>query len=266
MPIIAIDHPADPRIADYLDIRERDLVGRRGRLVAEGRVVLDTLLSPASRARPVSALIAAHRVEALAPVLARMPETAPVFAAGQAVMDAVVGFPIHRGVLALAETPPPLATAALLTGAAEDAVALAAFGVSNHDNLGGLMRNAAALGALGLILDAGASDPFYRKAIRVSAGAALRLPIARGETADAVLDALEAADFEPLALTPGAGERLRDLKPGGRRALIVGAEGPGLSPQVLARCRPVAIPMHGGVDSLNVAAASAVALHQLIRL
>ena len=114
MTIIPLTDPADPRIADYLNIRERDLVGRRGRVVIEGRVVLETLLSPASRARPLSALIAAHRIEALSDLLARMPEAAPVFAAEQAVMDAVVGFPIHRGILAMADRPADLTPGELL--------------------------------------------------------------------------------------------------------------------------------------------------------
>ncbi|WP_374273931.1 TrmH family RNA methyltransferase [Brevundimonas sp.] len=263
MPIIPVTDPADPRIADYLDIRERDLVGRRGRVVIEGRVVLETLLSPASRARPLSALIAAHRIEALGDVLARMPDAAPVFAAEQAVMDAVVGFPIHRGILAMADRPADLAPGDLLAGAGEDAVVVVAAGVSNHDNLGGILRNAAAFGAHGVLLDDLCSDPFYRKAVRVSVGAALRLPLSTGRPINEILDALEAARFELLALSPGGETPIHTLQPGGRRALILGAEGPGLSAGVLARCRTVAIPMHGGFDSLNVATAGAVALSRL---
>ena len=263
MTIIPLTDPADPRIADYLNIRERDLVGRRGRVVIEGRVVLETLLSPASRARPLSALIAAHRIEALSDLLARMPEAAPVFAAEQAVMDAVVGFPIHRGILAMADRPADLTPGELLAEAPDDAVVVVAAGVSNHDNLGGILRNGAAFGAHGVMLDDRCSDPFYRKAVRVSVGAALRLPLSTGRPIGKLLDALTTSGFEPLALSPGGETPLHALRPGGRRALILGAEGPGLSAEVLARCHTVAIPMYGGFDSLNVTTAGAVALSRL---
>lgn len=258
---ILIHDPDDPRVADYRHIRERDLTGRRGLFIAEGSVVLNVLASPHSRCRAVSALIAEQRVEVLRPMLETL--HAPVYAAGQAVMDAVAGFPIHRGILALGEKPaePPLLD--LLNAAPPDALVVAVFGVGNHDNMGGIFRNAAAFGAHAVLLDAHCCDPLYRKAIRVSVGAALRTPFVKGLEPQAILDALEGAGFSLLALSPSGGERLSDVRPGGRAALILGAEGPGLTPAVMTRCRTVAIPMAGGFDSLNVAATSAVALHQI---
>ncbi len=208
MTIIPLTDPADPRIADYLNIRERDLVGRRGRVVIEGRVVLETLLSPASRARPLSALIAAHRIEALSDLLARMPEAAPVFAAEQAVMDAVVGFPIHRGILAMADRPADLTPGELLAEAPDDAVVVVAAGVSNHDNLGGILRNGAAFGAHGVMLDDRCSDPFYQSGQGLGRG---RAPAA---AVDGPADRKAARRADDLRLrAAGAQPRRRDAPP-----------------------------------------------------
>ena len=148
--------PDDPRVADYRQIRERDLTGRRGLFVAEGAVVLNVLASPQSRCRAVSALIAEQRVETLRPVLENL--DAPVYAAGQAVIDAVAGFPIHRGILALGEKPAEPELSALLNAAPDDALVVAVCGVGNHDNMGGIFRNAAAFGAHGVLLDTHCCD------------------------------------------------------------------------------------------------------------
>ena len=154
---IPIHDPNDPRVAEYRHIRERDLIGRRGLFVAEGAVVLDVLASPQSRCRAVSALIAEQRIETLRPVLERL--DAPIYAAGQEVMDAVAGFPIHRGILALGEKPAEPDLPALLNTAPDDALVVAVCGVGNHDNMGGIFRNAAAFGAHGVLLDAHCCDP-----------------------------------------------------------------------------------------------------------
>jgi tRNA G18 (ribose-2'-O)-methylase SpoU len=152
---------------------------------------------------------------------------------------------------------------ALLAGLAEDAVVVAASDIGNHDNIGGLYRNAAAFGAAAVLLDDRCGDPFYRKSIRVSVGAVLRMPAVQPMPVADLVEALLAAGFEVIALTPGAGETLASLRPGGRRALLLGSEGPGLPRAIIDRCRAVRIPMSGGFDSLNVAVTSAIALHQL---
>jgi tRNA G18 (ribose-2'-O)-methylase SpoU len=142
---------------------------------------------------------------------------------------------------------------------------LALVGVANHDNMGGLFRNAAAFGADAVLLDATCCDPLYRKAIRVSVGAALKVPFARLPPDEDIVAVLERAGFTPLALTPGGFERLPALARPDRVALLLGAEGPGLPANIMARARRVTIPMAAGWDSLNVAAASAIALHELTR-
>lgn len=263
--MIRIDHPDDPRIAGFRDIRERDLTGRQGLFVAEGEVVLNVLMSDRSLCRPVAFLLDSKRVEGLAGVLARASDETPVYVASQSVLDAIAGFHLHRGILALGEKPPVRSLEACLAGTGSEAVVVAACGIGNHDNMGGVFRNAAAFGAGAVLLDAHCCDPFYRKAIRVSVGAVLRTPMATGLDALAMVEGLKAQGFEVLALTPGASEPLDRTPRGGRIAIVLGPEGPGLTPAVIQRCRPVGIPMSGGFDSLNVSVASGIALHHFTR-
>ncbi len=258
-----IDDPEDPRVAAFRDIRERDLTGREGLFVAEGEVVIRTLLAAESLCRGRSLLIAASRVEAQQPLIAAAGADTPVYAASQAVMDAIAGFPLHRGLLALGEKPAAPSVEDLLAGLPEDCVVLACAGIGNHDNMGGLFRNAAAFGAAAVLRDERCCDPFYRKAIRVSVGAVLRTPSAQSTSLEAMTVALQAERFEVIALSPGATEPLSALTTGGRKAVLVGSEGPGLPSEVMARLRTVGIPMAGGFDSLNVAVTSALALYQV---
>lgn len=258
----AIDDPADPRIEAYRDIRERDLVGRRGLFVAEGETVL-RVLAGQSRHRPLSVLIAGKRREKLAPVLAALPTEAPVYLAEQPVLDAIAGYPLHRGILALAERAPEPDVDALLAGLGPKALVLGLIGIANHDNMGGLFRNAAAFGVDAVLLDATCCDPLYRKAIRVSVGGVLRTPFAT--VSGDMVETLCRHRLEPIALSPSGEGALHDLVPPARAALLLGAEGPGLPAATLARCRTVSIPMAGGFDSLNVATTSGIALHHLRR-
>ncbi|MGA0599511.1 TrmH family RNA methyltransferase [Caulobacter sp. KR2-114] len=262
--ILSIDDPDDPRVAAFRDIRERDLVGRQGRFIAEGEVVLRNL-ARSPRHRTVALLIAAQRLPSQADLIARFAEETPVYAAGQAVMDAIVGFPIHRGLLALGErAPEPSAAEALAALEGQpDALVLALFGIANHDNMGGLFRNAAAFGADLVLLDPTCCDPLYRKALRVSVGGALLVPSTRLAPGEDSVALLRGAGFQPLALSPMGRERLSDLTPPRRAALLLGAEGPGLPAELIARADSVRIPMAGGFDSLNVATTSGIVLHHL---
>lgn len=261
-PVIPIDDPDDPRIAAYRHIREADLVGRRGQFIAEGEVVLRLLLSQ-SRHAPISALIAEKRIERLGPVLSAAPPEVPIYAAGQAVMDAIVGFPIHRGILALARRALEPEPEALLASLAPGALALALFGIANHDNMGGLFRNAAAFGVDAVLLDAESCDPLYRKAIRVSVGGALVTPFARMNAQTDPIALFKRLGFEALALTPRGTTPLSALRRQGRTVLMLGAEGPGLPDDLIDRARGVSIPIRAGFDSLNVATTSGIALFHL---
>ncbi|MBN9162204.1 MAG: RNA methyltransferase [Myxococcales bacterium 68-20] len=257
VPTGSAEHPG---LQPYTAMRERDLIGREGLFVAEGEVVVRVLVSR-SRFAVRSLLLEKRRVEAVKDVLAALPEDVPAYVVPQDVMDGVVGFSIHRGVLALGERGQPIAPAKLARGAT---VLVALVGLTNHDNVGSIFRNAAAFGADGVLLDPSSCDPLYRKAIRVSAGAALVVPFARCASVDEMFEVLANANIEPIALTPRGDETIDSLPPA-PRALLLGTEGPGLPEHVLARARRVRIDMAPGLDSLNVAVASGIALHEATR-
>ena len=265
--IIPIDDPADPRVGAYRAVRERDLVGRQGGFIAEGEVVLRVLLTGGGPHRAASLLIDGKRLDKLGPLVAQAPEDVPIYVAGQAVLDQIAGFHLHRGILAHGLRAPDPGAAALLAGlgAQGRALVLVLHGIANHDNMGGLFRNAAAFGVDAVLLDATSCDPLYRKAIRVSVGAALKVPFARLGSGEDLLAPLEAAGIEALALSPAGTQPLAGLARPPRAALILGAEGPGLPQALLARTRTLSIAMAPGWDSLNVASTAAVALHELTK-
>jgi tRNA G18 (ribose-2'-O)-methylase SpoU len=260
--IIPIDDPDDPRIGDYRHIRERDLVGRQGGFIAEGAVVLATA-ARSGRHALTSLLLDERRVAALRDILAELPLQTPVYVAPQRVLDAIAGFHLHRGILALGQRAPSPPVRDLLASLPARCVVLVLFGIGNHDNMGGLFRNAAAFGAAAVLLAPDCCDPLYRKAIRVSVGAALTVPFARLAPGEDAIALLQDQGFEPLALSPGGAERLIDLEPPPRAAVLLGAEGPGLPADLLQRTRTLAIPMANRFDSLNVAVVGGIVLHHL---
>lgn len=259
---VPIHDPDDPRIEPYRAVRERDLAGRGDRFIAEGEVVLRILLTR-SRFEVESLLLAESRVGVLGDLTARVPEATPVYVAGRPVMDAIVGFPIHRGVLAIGRRALVPKAPDLLRTLPERALVVGLVGLANHDNVGGIFRNAAAFGADAVLLDEATCDPLYRKAVRVSVGGSLIVPFAQAASGDAMLDALSKGGYETLALSPAGAEPLNSVTRPPRCALLLGAEGPGLPEAILARTRTVTIPMAAGFDSLNVATAGGIALHHL---
>ena len=256
--LLRVEGPADPRVADFVALRERSAEDDRGWLVAEGPLVVRQLLASDYRLR--SLLVTERGRRALAAEIDALDGS--VLVADQAVLDAVCGFHFHRGALASADRR-PLPDFASLAAAAD--VLLLLEGVNDHENLGALFRNAAAFGVGAVALDATCADPLYRRAVRVSMGHVLRLPFARVADWRSALPVLRELGFETVALTPAAdAEDVAALQPRRRRALLVGSEGGGLSVATLAAAeRRVRIPIAPGVDSLNVATAAAVALHRL---
>jgi tRNA G18 (ribose-2'-O)-methylase SpoU len=268
--IVSISDPDDPRISAYRDVRERDLVGRQGRFMAEGEVVLRLLAShldahgrTAQGHRLLSLLVSEGQADRLADIIGALPPQLSVHVAGQQVMDRIVGFPIHRGILALGEARLAVEAGALLDRLGPRALVVAVAGITNHDNMGGIFRNAAAFGADLVLLDHASCDPLYRKAIRVSVGASLIVPFARLADVSAMMAALEAAQTSVVALSPSGRETLSSFTPPPRVAALFGTEGPGLPAHVLATARTLAIPMAPGFDSLNVATTSGIVLHHL---
>lgn len=264
---VRIDSPDDPRLADYIGLRDPDLRrrveggGDHGRFIAEGIIVIRELLRSPYPVR--SLLLSPARLDQLGDDLA--PVTAPVYIADRAVMKAVTGFDLHRGAVASAgrrALPAPLDA---IAGARRIAVLE---GLNDHENLGVLFRNAAAFGIDAVLLDPTCADPLYRRSVRVSMGHVLRLPFARLDPWPGGLGLVTRAGFDVVALTPRADAEpvaaLDRYQHGGRVAILLGAEGPGLSDAAIAAATSSArIPMASGVDSLNVAAAAAVAFHRV---
>lgn len=268
-PIERIESLEDPRVADYRNIRDADLMGRRGLFMAEGRLVVRTLLTQSGfRARSV--LVTEPALESLRDALVPGSGGPPVYLADQGLLNEIAGLDVHRGCLAAGDRGAPLSVAEALQKAGSGAaMVLALEDLTNHDNVGGLFRNALAFGAGAVVLGPRCCDPLYRKSIRVSMGAALRVPFARGEDWSQIAGALREAGFVTVALTPGADASDLDALASGaerprRVAVLVGAEGPGLSAEALrAADLRVRIAMAPGVDSLNVATAAGIAMHRL---
>lgn len=260
--------PDDPRVAPFLDIRERDLTGRQSSFVVEGTVVLRVLAQVQGRAdaaRAQAVLVLENRLCGVADILALLPPEVPVMVAARSVMDRVAGFPIHRGVLAIASKPPARDLGSLIATLPPRPLVLVASAISNHDNAGALFRNAAAFGADAVILDRHCCDPFYRKAVRVSVGAVLRVPFLHGEDTETIVAALDGRGIRTLALSPRGESEIGGTAAQGGTALLVGAEGEGLPPAILARLASVRIPQAPGLDSLNVATAAGIALYETAR-
>jgi tRNA G18 (ribose-2'-O)-methylase SpoU len=262
--VIDVSDPGDPRLDDFRDLttadRRPDRPGGRGLVIAEGVVVVQRMLrSP----YPVRALLGVRRrIDALASDLAGYSDAGlPCYVTSADVMADVVGFHLNRGVLAVADRAPAPDLAAL-THSAKLLCVLE--GVGDHENLGSIFRNAAALGVNGVLLGPGCSDPLYRRAVRVSMGHVLRVPFGTLTDWPADLHRLRADGFRVLALTPSADAvPLHEaVSPGQRTAVLLGSEGPGLTEEALAAAdERVRIPMSGDVDSLNVATAAAIALY-----
>jgi tRNA G18 (ribose-2'-O)-methylase SpoU len=263
--VIPIDDLDDPRLDDYRNVPDPELLEERGVFVAEGRFVVARLLE-GRRFQARSVLVTETARAALDTVLAARPDV-PVFVVPPRLIDAITGLHIHRGCLAIGERPAPASWQALVRGTRRLIVLER---VGNADNIGGVFRNAAAFGADGVLLGPACADPLYRKAIRTSMGAALSVPFARLDTWPDDLGVLRAHGTVVIAMTPSASDDIRTvvaaLPSGASVALLFGHEGDGLTSGALeAATHRAAIPMAPYADSLNVATAAAIALYELAR-
>ena len=261
----------DPRLTPYRALKDKDLAREAGLFVAEGLEVVVHLVRSQWSLRSI--LVAESRWPTLAERLgvdgrspAHQEEVLPgtVFVAPVSKMSQVVGFPIHRGVLALGERGSGPEPRPEEPGAS---VVLALIGLSNHDNVGAAFRNAAGFGARAVLLDEATADPLYRKALRVSMGHVLRVPWARWGSELDLVSRLEASGYRTIGLSPQAPRSLETVlrSSGPRVAIVIGAEGAGLSAAVLSRVTSASIPMAGNTDSLNAATAAAIALYVATR-
>lgn len=263
--VIDIDDPADPRLDDFRDLnssdRRPDLPEGKGLVIAEGVLVVERLLM--SRFPAISLLGVERRLRELGD---RLDDAdVPFYRATADVMAAAVGFHLNRGVLAAARRPPELDLGDVLDGA-RTVVVLE--GVNDHENLGSMFRNAAGLGVDAVLFGAACADPLYRRAVRVSMGHVLRVPFAKVPDWPRGLSTLRERGFQTISLTPNpSAMHLAEAMTGEKVALLLGAEGPGLTEHAMratdVRAR---IPMAPGTDSLNVATAAAMAFYERVRL
>ncbi|BCB83357.1 TrmH family RNA methyltransferase [Phytohabitans suffuscus] len=262
-PVELITDPDDERIADYRALTDVELRTRweppHGLFIAEGELVLRR----AARAgyRPRSYLLDEKRVAQFADL-----DGAPVYAASQSVLERATGFHVHRGVLASFHRKALPGARDVLRGARRVAILE---DVNNHTNIGAVFRGAAALGIDGVLLSPSCADPLYRRSVRVSMGEVFAVPYATLTPWPAGLDEVRGAGFAVLAMTLAADAvpiQTLTAADRARPALLLGAEGAGLSARAVeASDKRVVIPMRRGVDSLNVAAAAAVAFWELGR-
>jgi tRNA G18 (ribose-2'-O)-methylase SpoU len=258
--VVALDD--DALLGDYVGLTDMALRTRRepaeGLFIAEGDKVIRRALDAGYSMR--SMLLEEKWLPSMTDVVEQA--DAPVFLAELSLLEQVTGFTVHRGALAAMVRKPPR-DALELARAARRIVILEE--VNNHTNIGAIVRAAAGLGIDAVLLDPRCADPLYRRAVKVSMGAVFAVPWARLAPWPAALTDVRALGFTLLALTPGPGAvSIAEVPPAERVALMLGAEGPGLSaPAQAAAAVRVRIPMAAGVDSLNVAAAAAVACYAI---
>jgi tRNA G18 (ribose-2'-O)-methylase SpoU len=269
VPIVPIDDLNDPRLADYRNVPDPELLKVRRQFVAEGRIVVRHLLE-STRFSARSVLVSPAALEGLREPL-EAHQDLPVFVLPVERLSALVGYNLHRGCLAIGARPVPPPVADWVDSIKGARLVVAVEGVANADNIGGIFRNALAFGAGGVLLSPTSCDPLYRKATRVSTGATLRLPFTIAGSWPGDLLALKRAGYSILALTPD--DSARDIEDAlsmqphdAKLALVFGNEGTGLTEEaLLAADDCVRVTMAPGVDSLNVATAAGVALYACTR-
>jgi tRNA G18 (ribose-2'-O)-methylase SpoU len=259
-PPLVIDSLDDPRVADYQHLADHQHMLDRGLFIAEGRLVVRRLLELRQWAVE-SILLTPAALENLRDVIHLA--IAPVYLVDQALMNAIAGFNIHRGCLALAHRRKVEDTASLGLPIGPLSRVLLLEGVNNPDNVGGLFRTAAAFGVELVVLGPSCGDPLYRKAIRTSMAATLVVPYITAPEWPAAITDLRTDGFTVAALTPRHDAMpLRELPGDAKLALIVGAEGDGLTGAAMAAATVrVCIPMTQAVDSLNVTTAASIAMY-----
>lgn len=265
--IIEISDPADPRLAPYRDLKESpQRPALEGRFIVEGEIVLRQL---AASSFPIESVLATPgKLESLDDLTRSLPDDATIYRATKPVIDSLVGFAFHRGTIAVGRR---LDATPLSDLASQASTLIVLEDVSNVDNLGALFRSVSALAPAhaAIVLSPGCADPLYRKALRASMGHVLNIPFTALPPAEwpRALTALREGGYHLVALTPAEGsvDLAGFVPPIGRKlAILVGAEGPGLSPDVLAAADSRArIAMRPGVDSLNLVVATSIALHRL---
>lgn len=261
MKIISVTTLDLPQLQPYRTLRRPEEHHRNGIFVAEGEKVVRRLLE--SDLKVSSVLLTPEWFDLYKSRLeGRVPE---VYVAPKQLVESIVGFPLHQGIMAVGGVPVPHTLEALLSDLPAPSFLAAVDGLTNAENLGVLVRNCAAFGVQALLVGETSSSPYLRRAVRNSMGTVFRLPVVHTDSLTNALGALRARGITVMAAHPPASQALESAVLSDAGACVVfGSEGEGISVEVLRACSiPVCIPMHNAVDSLNVGSASAVFLHEV---
>ena len=268
--MIRIDDPEDSRLDAFRELRDADLRGARSLFTVESERVLRRFLESGWPAESV--LLEEDVHTRLEEVIDTLNPSIPVYVTANGSLDAVSGYGFHRGALALGRRVPDRPAHLRLEGPRTQPIStlLAADGVAHVDNMGSLFRNAACLGATGILLGPGCADPLFRKTVRISSGHVFKVPWEQTEDLHGTLSDLKARHgFHIIGLELSEESRnIESMTSASRTVLIVGSEGDGLSLATRTLCDEIVhIPGAEGAnqDSLNVAVASAIGLHELGR-
>jgi len=254
-----------PELAPYRTMRLQAEHRRQRIFVAEGEKVVRRLIE--SDLGVVSVLLPTQWLEALRPLLERRPENLPVYTADKPVLEQLTGYSMYQGLLAIGRVPAMPTLAEVLAATSPPRLLVALDELANAENLGAVVRNCVAFGTQALLVGETCSSPYLRRAPRGSMGTVFRLPVIETDSLVAALAQLRAAGVRSVAAHPLANRcPLAQTQLAGDCCLVLGNEGHGLSPAVLAACDAcAAIPMAAGVDSLNVGSAAAVFLYETCR-
>jgi tRNA G18 (ribose-2'-O)-methylase SpoU len=254
-----------PALQPYRTLRRHLEHQRQGIFVAEGEKVVRRLLQ--SDFTVVSVLLPAKWLTVLEPILRARPEAIEVYVAEKKLLETLTGFSMYQGLLAVGKIPRPATLDSVLQRSPRPYLLAAVDGLTSAENLGGLVRNCAAFGVQALLVGETSSSPFLRRAVRSSMGTIFKLPVVELSDLADCLRALSERGIRGVAAHPHAeGTTLSQVHLTTDCCLVFGSEGWGLSPAVLAACQDkVAVPMQGGVDSLNVTCAGAVFLYEANR-
>jgi tRNA G18 (ribose-2'-O)-methylase SpoU len=262
--VISIDSLDDSRLAPYRALKERELARQGGRFIAESEQVVRRLID--SELEVESVLLASRRIEEIEPIV---PANVPIFAVTDALMEQVIGFAFHSGVIAVGIRPARKTLDDILPRDARSLRLVICPETANTENLGGMIRIAAGFGADAMILGERCCDPFFRQSVRVSMGTVFRLPLIQSQYLRRDMDRLRRewnVELIATVLDDPAAELLTDAKAPARWALLFGNEAQGLSREMIDACdRRVTIPMRLGTDSLNVMVAAGIFLYQFTK-
>jgi tRNA G18 (ribose-2'-O)-methylase SpoU len=253
IPTTSLDFPA---LQPYRTLRQPMEHFRAGIFVAEAEKVVRRLLE--SKLHTLSVLLTPEWFEIYQPLLESHPQQIPVYVADKVILETIVGYNLHQGIMAMGKIPVPATLERVAIDSSEPNLFVALDGLTNSENIGVVVRNCAAFGVQAIIVGETSSSPYLRRAVRNSMGTVFHLPIVYSSDLKQSLDTLRAQYYvKVLAAHPHTDKNiLQQTDCRGNLCIILGSEGEGVSPKILAACdEAVAIPMHGDVDSLNVGSA-----------